>query len=75
MVKTDVNFSMIFSLWGENRRVLREIEAIGRLLDVLATPTLGDLHVMVVMVLANLLEDTESLEVRAVVQRQFTPLT
>ena len=58
---------MIFSLWGENRRVLREIEAIGRLLDVLATPTLGDLHVMVVMVLANLLEDTESLEVRAVV--------
>ncbi|CAG5127477.1 unnamed protein product, partial [Candidula unifasciata] len=47
---------------ADNRRVLREIDAISRLLEVLAQPILNDLHVMVVMVLSNLLEDKESLE-------------
>ncbi|CAL1539085.1 unnamed protein product [Lymnaea stagnalis] len=47
---------------SENRRALREIDAITKLLDILAQPTLNDLHVMVVMVLSNMLEDPECLE-------------
>lgn len=46
----------------ENRSVVRELDAITKLLDFLARPEWNDLHVMVVMVLANLLEDIESLE-------------
>ncbi|XP_041358509.1 armadillo repeat-containing protein 3-like isoform X2 [Gigantopelta aegis] len=47
---------------GENRARLRELETVTRLLEILARPELNDLHVMVVMVLSNLLEDIESLD-------------
>nr|KAG5705421.1 hypothetical protein BaRGS_004548 [Batillaria attramentaria] len=46
----------------ENRSIVRELDGITKLLDFLAHPEWNDLHVMVVMVLANLLEDIESLE-------------
>ncbi|KAK3599496.1 hypothetical protein CHS0354_006630 [Potamilus streckersoni] len=47
---------------GENRGALRELDAITKLIDFVAHPEWNDLHVMAVMVLANLLEDLESLE-------------
>ncbi|KAL3878968.1 hypothetical protein ACJMK2_031290 [Sinanodonta woodiana] len=46
----------------ENRGALRELDAITKLIDFVAHPEWNDLHVMAVMVLANLLEDLESLE-------------
>lgn len=62
-LKASLIYKLLSKFTVENRQVLRENDAITRLLDVLAQPTLNDLHVMVVMVLSNLLEDTESLEV------------
>ncbi|KAL8577393.1 hypothetical protein ACOMHN_060215 [Nucella lapillus] len=54
---------------GENRRVLLELEGISKLLDFLGRPEWGDLHVMVIMVLASLLEEKDSLEVSGHSQR------
>ncbi|XP_025087750.1 armadillo repeat-containing protein 3-like [Pomacea canaliculata] len=45
-----------------NRNCMRELDGVSRLLEILARQDLFDLHVMVVMVLANLLEDLETLE-------------
>ncbi|XP_076117995.1 armadillo repeat-containing protein 3-like isoform X5 [Mytilus galloprovincialis] len=47
---------------ADNRGALRELEAMSKLVDFVAHPEWNDLHVMAVMVLANLLEDHESLE-------------
>ncbi|ESP02130.1 hypothetical protein LOTGIDRAFT_111572, partial [Lottia gigantea] len=46
----------------ENRKCLRELEAISKLINFLAHPDWHDLHVMSVMVISSLLEDKESLE-------------
>lgn len=53
-----------FLLSVENRSALRDLDGINKLIEFLTHSEWSDLHVMVVMVLSNLLEDIESLEVR-----------
>ena len=56
---------MLFSFApAENRAVMRELEGINKLIDFIGNPEWSDLHVFAVMVIANCLEDTESVEVR-----------
>ena len=43
--------------------VLRELEAMNRLIDFIGHPEWSDLHVYAVMVISNCLEDPESIEV------------
>ncbi|XP_076446526.1 armadillo repeat-containing protein 3-like isoform X2 [Babylonia areolata] len=47
---------------AENRAVMRELDGISKLLDFLGRPEWQDLHIMVIMVIASMLEDQESLE-------------
>ena len=48
------------------RIILRDLEAISRLIDFLGRPEWNDLHVFAVMVLSNCLEDTETMEVNTI---------
>ena len=48
---------------AENRVVLRELEAMNRLIDFIGHPEWSDMHVFAVMVISNCLEDPESIEV------------
>jgi len=59
--KCTVNVCIFFT--AENRAALRELEAINKLIEFIGKPEWSDLHVFAVIVLANCLEDTESMEV------------
>ena len=48
---------------ADSRVALRELDATGRLIDFIGKPEFNDLHVFAVVVLANCLEDTETVEV------------
>ena len=59
----DVRLNIIRVLKGANRAVLRDMEAINKMIDLVGRPELNDLHVFAIMVISNCLEDTESMEV------------